>query len=124
MISTKGDTCGMTLDHDKEVLMCLEAVCNRLLSDLVVVRSTLVKDARKCWLSNMVIFSKFQTIPTSCAEYVHPWTESCSTAITGIGIHALQESFRIYVTVYMVSGVCYVLVPGCMYDRLCSGSCL
>jgi hypothetical protein len=51
----------------------------------------------------MVIFSKFQTIPTSCIQYVHPWTESCSSATTVLGVHALQESFRIYVTVYMVS---------------------
>jgi len=71
----------------------------------------------------MVIFSKFKTIETSCAEYVHPWTESCSTAVTGLGIHALQESFRIYVTVYMVSADCHGLVNGCMYCRLCSGSC-
>jgi hypothetical protein len=53
--------------------------------------------------SNMVTFSKFQTIPTSCIQYVHPWTESCSSATTMLGVHALQESFRIYVTVYMVS---------------------
>ncbi|GFG31327.1 hypothetical protein Cfor_12887 [Coptotermes formosanus] len=59
----------------------------------------------------MVSFSKFQTIPTSCAEFVHPWTESCSTAITGIGIHALQESFRIYVTVYMLASIMRGRVP-------------
>lgn len=96
---------------------------SRQLSQPAGVRTGVVKDEHQCCFFNMVIFSKFKTIPTPCAEYVHPWTESCSTAVTGLGIHALQESFRIYVTVYMVSAVCYVLVHGCMYDRLCSGSC-
>ena len=53
----------------------------------------------------MAVFSKFQTIPTTCVEYVHPWTESCSNATTVLGIHAVQESFRIYVTVYMVRSI-------------------
>lgn len=59
----------------------------------------------------MVSFSKFQTVPTSCVQFVHPWTESCSAAITGIGIHALQESFRIYVTVYMLASIMRGRVP-------------
>lgn len=59
----------------------------------------------------MVIFSKFQTIPTSCIQYVHPWTESCSSATTVLGVHALQESFRIYVTVYMLALIMRGRVP-------------
>jgi hypothetical protein len=113
----------MTLNHDNEFPRCLKVAWSRQLLQLVGVRNAGVKDERQCCYSNMVIFSKFKTIPTPCAEYVHPWTKSCSTAVTGLGIHALQESVRIYVTVYMVSAVCYVLVHGCMYDRLCSGSC-
>jgi len=109
----------MTLNHDKEFRVCLKVAWSRQLSQLFGV----VKDEHQYCFFNMVIFSKFKTIPTPCVEYVHPWTESCSTAVTGLGIHALEESFRIYVTVYMVSAVCYVLVHGCMYDRLCSGSC-
>lgn len=69
-----------------------------------------IKNEYKLWSSNMVIFSKFQTIPTSCTQYVHPWTDSCSSATTVLGVHALQESFRIYVTVYMVSTDLLVLM--------------
>jgi len=119
----KCDTCGMTLDHDKEFLRCLNPSWSRQLSQVVGVRTAVVKYEHQCCFCNMVIFSKFKTIPTPCIDYVHPWTESCSTAMTGIGIHALQESFRIYVTVYMVSAVCYVLVRRYVCGRLCSGSC-
>jgi len=64
----------------------------------------------------MVVFSKFKTIPTTCIEYVHPWTESCSSATTGLGVHALQGSFRIYVTVYMV---CTELLVKCWCTIRC-----
>ncbi|XP_021928347.1 transmembrane protein 135-like isoform X2 [Zootermopsis nevadensis] len=59
----------------------------------------------------MVVFSKFVTIPTSCIEYVHPWTESCSIATTGLGLHAVQASFRIYVTVYVLALIMRGRVP-------------
>ncbi|XP_069691994.1 transmembrane protein 135-like [Periplaneta americana] len=59
----------------------------------------------------MVVFSKYQTIPTTCVEYVHPWTESCSIAATGLGIHAIQESFRVYVTVYMLALIMRGRIP-------------
>lgn len=51
----------------------------------------------------MVAFSKFQTVPHTCLEYVHPWTKSCSDAATSSGCTTFQESFRIYVTVYMLA---------------------
>ncbi|XP_012059332.1 PREDICTED: transmembrane protein 135-like [Atta cephalotes] len=38
-----------------------------------------------------------------CRDYVHPWTESCVSATTGLGLHCLQESLRIYTTVYIIA---------------------
>lgn len=46
--------------------------------------------------------SKF-SIDAGCKEYVHPWTDSCVATMTGIGLHTLQESLRIYSTVYIVT---------------------
>nr|XP_033338609.1 transmembrane protein 135-like isoform X1 [Megalopta genalis] len=46
--------------------------------------------------------SKF-VLNASCKDYCHPWTNSCLTATTGLGLHALQESLRIYSTVYLVA---------------------
>lgn len=46
--------------------------------------------------------SKFN-ITASCKDYVHPWKDSCVSATAGLGLHAVQESFRIYTTVYFVS---------------------
>lgn len=46
--------------------------------------------------------SKF-SISANCVEYVHPWTNSCVSATAGLGLHALQESLRIYSTVYFVT---------------------
>ena len=46
--------------------------------------------------------SKF-FIDASCREYAHPWTDSCISTTAGLGLHALQESFRIYSTVYIVT---------------------
>lgn len=51
----------------------------------------------------MTVQSKFATIPTSCIEYVHPWTESCTVATAGLVLEAAQDSFRIYTAVYAVS---------------------
>lgn len=47
--------------------------------------------------------SKFATIPTSCIDYVHPWTESCTIATAGLLLQSAQESFRIYAAVYTVN---------------------
>lgn len=46
--------------------------------------------------------SKFN-VTASCKDYVHPWQDSCISATAGLGLHALQESFRIYSTVYFVN---------------------
>ncbi|XP_012219245.1 transmembrane protein 135-like [Linepithema humile] len=46
--------------------------------------------------------SKF-SLDASCMEYAHPWTDSCVNAITGLGLHTLQESFKIYATVYIIA---------------------
>lgn len=51
----------------------------------------------------MSVQSKLATIPTSCIEYVHPWTESCTIATAGLVLQAMQDSFRIYTAVYTVS---------------------
>lgn len=42
------------------------------------------------------------TIPTTCVEYVHPWTNSCLQAVCGLYLYAIFDSLRIYGTVYMV----------------------
>ncbi|XP_031827290.1 transmembrane protein 135 [Nomia melanderi] len=46
--------------------------------------------------------SKF-FLDASCKEYCHPWTDSCVSTTAGLGLHALQESIRIYSTVYLVT---------------------
>ncbi|KYQ52530.1 hypothetical protein ALC60_08391 [Trachymyrmex zeteki] len=46
--------------------------------------------------------SKF-SFDVPCRDYVHPWTESCVSATTGLGLHCLQESLRIYTTVYIIA---------------------
>ncbi|XP_065221346.1 transmembrane protein 135-like [Planococcus citri] len=52
----------------------------------------------------MALCSKLLSrVPTSCQEYVHPWTPSCYTASAGLLLHALQSSFRLYVTVYALA---------------------
>ncbi|XP_043669807.1 transmembrane protein 135-like [Vespula pensylvanica] len=45
--------------------------------------------------------SKF--IKTSCKEYTHWWTNSCISASMGLGLDCLQESLKIYSTVYIVT---------------------
>lgn len=49
--------------------------------------------------------SKFMIDTNSCKDFTHPWTDSCMSAQVGLGLHALQESLRIYSTVYLV---CYI----------------
>ncbi|KYM99817.1 hypothetical protein ALC62_09435 [Cyphomyrmex costatus] len=46
--------------------------------------------------------SKF-SFEVPCRDYVHPWTKSCVSATTGLGLHCLQESLRIYTTVYIIA---------------------
>lgn len=46
--------------------------------------------------------SKIMPISATCIEYVHPWTDSCSTATAGLLLQAIRESFRIYSAVYTV----------------------
>lgn len=46
--------------------------------------------------------SKLTPIASTCIEYVHPWTDSCSIATAGLLLQAAQESFRIYSAVYTV----------------------
>lgn len=54
----------------------------------------------------MAVASKLlKTIDTSCHEFIHPWTASCSDASAGLLIHSIQASFRIYVTTYMVMNI-------------------
>lgn len=50
----------------------------------------------------MTAYSKFARITTSCQDYVHPYTDSCLDATAGLFLHAVQASFRIYVTAYVV----------------------
>lgn len=49
--------------------------------------------------------SKF-VISATCKDYVHPWTDSCISATTGLGLYALQDSLRIYSMLYFVSSIC------------------
>lgn len=46
--------------------------------------------------------SKF-CIDVECKDYAHPWSDSCLATMTGIGLHSLQESLKIYTTVYLVT---------------------
>ena len=45
--------------------------------------------------------SKF-AIDASCKSYAHPWSDSCVGTTAGLGLHALQDSLRIYSTLYIV----------------------
>ncbi|XP_011159518.1 transmembrane protein 135 [Solenopsis invicta] len=46
--------------------------------------------------------SKF-SFEAACMDYAHPWTSSCASANVGLGLHSLQESLRIYTTVYIIA---------------------
>ncbi|KAJ8924714.1 hypothetical protein NQ315_000866 [Exocentrus adspersus] len=43
------------------------------------------------------------SIPTSCVDYVHPWTDSCLQAICGLYLYCMFDSLRVYGTVYMLT---------------------
>lgn len=43
------------------------------------------------------------TIATSCTNYVHPWTDSCLQAISGLYLWCILDSLRIYTTVYCLT---------------------
>ncbi|XP_014475106.1 PREDICTED: transmembrane protein 135-like [Dinoponera quadriceps] len=47
-----------------------------------------------------VRLSKF-AVDATCAEYSHPWTSSCISSNAGLGLHSLEESLRIYTTLYL-----------------------
>ncbi|EFN87751.1 transmembrane protein 135 [Harpegnathos saltator] len=49
-----------------------------------------------------VRLSKF-AIDGTCADFSHPWTSSCISSNAGIGLDALEESLRIYVTLYLLA---------------------
>ncbi|KAG5679152.1 hypothetical protein PVAND_008743 [Polypedilum vanderplanki] len=51
----------------------------------------------------MVVMSKFQMVPTTCIEYVHPWTDSCWNGSAGLLMVSSLDSFRIYTVVYVLS---------------------
>ncbi|XP_055533163.1 transmembrane protein 135-like [Wyeomyia smithii] len=51
----------------------------------------------------MQVLSKLTSVPITCKEYVHPWTDSCGIASAEFLIVAVQDSFRIYSAVYMLS---------------------
>ncbi|XP_055608144.1 transmembrane protein 135-like [Uranotaenia lowii] len=51
----------------------------------------------------MQVLSKLTSVPVTCHEYVHPWTPSCRIATAEFFIIAVQDSFRIYLAVYMLS---------------------
>lgn len=57
-----------------------------------------------------VVLSKLLGPPldVSCYTYVHPWKESCSTAIAGCFLYCIFDSLRIYGTVYL----CTLLMKG------------
>lgn len=59
----------------------------------------------------MGVFSKYQTIESTCVEYVHPWTQSCADGSCSLFFHALQHSGRLYFTVYMLSLLMHRRVP-------------
>ncbi|XP_014253039.1 transmembrane protein 135-like [Cimex lectularius] len=50
-----------------------------------------------------MVLSKFQTIDTTCVEYVHPWNESCYQSALTLVRPCVKESLRIYVTAYLIS---------------------
>ena len=49
------------------------------------------------------VLSKVTPITVTCEYYVHAWTPSCTEATVGLYLQAVQESLRIYGTVYTVS---------------------
>lgn len=51
----------------------------------------------------MQVLSKLTSVPVTCKEYVHPWTNSCSIASAEFLVVAVQDSFRIYTAVYLLS---------------------
>lgn len=59
----------------------------------------------------MQVLSKLSSVPVTCREYVHPWTPSCGVASAEFLIVALQDSFRIYMAVYLLSLVMRGRIP-------------
>uniref|UniRef100_A0A1B0DIJ7 Transmembrane protein 135 N-terminal domain-containing protein n=1 Tax=Phlebotomus papatasi TaxID=29031 RepID=A0A1B0DIJ7_PHLPP len=59
----------------------------------------------------MTHISKLAGIPTTCVEYMHPWTDHCVNATAGLLLQACKESFRIYSAVYLLSLVMRGKIP-------------
>lgn len=59
----------------------------------------------------MAIQSKLTPIPSTCIQYVHPWTDSCTIATAGLILQAAQDSFRIYSAVYTMSLLMRCRIP-------------
>ncbi|XP_037035408.1 transmembrane protein 135-like [Bradysia coprophila] len=59
----------------------------------------------------MAIQSKLAPIPSTCIQYVHPWTDSCTIATAGLILQAAQDSFRIYSAVYTMSLLMRCRIP-------------
>ncbi|XP_058064917.1 transmembrane protein 135-like [Anopheles bellator] len=51
----------------------------------------------------MQVLSKMSSVPVTCVEYAHPWTNSCSVATAELMIVGLQYCLRIYAAVYAFS---------------------
>uniref|UniRef100_A0AAG5D461 Transmembrane protein 135 N-terminal domain-containing protein n=1 Tax=Anopheles atroparvus TaxID=41427 RepID=A0AAG5D461_ANOAO len=51
----------------------------------------------------MQVLSKMTPVPTTCFEYVHPWTQSCTLATAELMLVGVQYCLRIYAAVYAFS---------------------
>ncbi|GAB0090375.1 Transmembrane protein 135 [Sergentomyia squamirostris] len=59
----------------------------------------------------MAYVSKLAGIPTTCTEYMHPWTDFCVNATAGLLLQSCKESLRIYGAVYLLSLVMRGKIP-------------
>uniref|UniRef100_A0A1B0CE21 Putative conserved plasma membrane protein n=1 Tax=Lutzomyia longipalpis TaxID=7200 RepID=A0A1B0CE21_LUTLO len=59
----------------------------------------------------MASLSKFVGIPTTCVEYMHPWSDHCVNATAGLLLQSCSESLRIYSAVYLLSLVMRGKIP-------------
>ncbi|KAF6214087.1 hypothetical protein GE061_011818 [Apolygus lucorum] len=51
----------------------------------------------------MTVLSKTRSVPVTCKDYVHPWSDSCVAASGSLFMPCLRESFRIYLTAYSIA---------------------
>ncbi|XP_059613346.1 transmembrane protein 135-like [Phlebotomus argentipes] len=59
----------------------------------------------------MTHMSKLAGIPSTCIEYMHPWTDHCVNATAGLLLQSCKESLRIYSAVYLLSLVMRGKIP-------------